>query len=99
MKFTGTSIQEGQSIAAPLKKSGLFPPMVINMIAVGEETGQLSQLLGRVADFYEEEVTTMTKGLTAIIEPLLLITVGASIGGVVIAIYLPIFTVVTTVAK
>lgn len=99
MKMTGTSIQEGQSIAAPLKKSGLFPPMVINMVSVGEETGQLSQLLGRVADFYEEEVATMTKGLTAIIEPLLLIIVGATIGGIVIAIYLPIFTVITTVGK
>ena len=69
--------------------------MVINMIAVGEETGQLSVLLGRVADFYEEEVATMTKGLSSILEPLLLIIVGITIGAIVIAIYLPIFSVVT----
>ena len=99
IKMVSTGIQEGQSIAMPLKKSGFFPPMVINMIAVGEETGQISTLLSRVADFYEEEVTTMTKGLTAMLEPLLLIVVGITIGAVVIAIYLPIFTVVTSTGR
>lgn len=96
---TGVQIQEGHSIAAPLKQSNFFPPMVINMIAVGEESGQLSILLGRVADFYEEEVAVMTKGLSSIIEPLLLIIVGITIGGIVVAIYLPIFTVITSVAR
>lgn len=99
IQLTSSGIQQGQSIAAPLKKSGFFPPMVTNMIAVGEETGQLANLLGRVADFYEEEVATMTKGLTALLEPILLITVGITIGAIVIAIYLPIFTVVTSVGR
>lgn len=99
IQLTSSGIQQGQSIATPLKKSGFFPPMVTNMIAVGEETGQLANLLGRVADFYEEEVATMTKGLTALLEPLLLITVGITIGAIVIAIYLPIFTVVTSVGR
>ncbi|GAB6182072.1 type II secretion system F family protein [Desulfotomaculum defluvii] len=99
IRLTGTRIQEGQSIATPLRESKFFPPMVINMIAVGEETGQLSALLGRVADFYEEEVATMTKGLSSILEPLLLIIVGITIGAIVIAIYLPIFTVVTSVGQ
>lgn len=99
IQLTSVGIQEGQSIATPLKRSGFFPPMVTNMIAVGEETGQLANLLSRVADFYEEEVATMTKGLTALLEPILLIVVGITIGAIVIAIYLPIFTVVTSVGK
>lgn len=99
IRLTGTRIQEGQSISTPLRESKFFPPMVINMIAVGEETGQLSALLGKVADFYEEEVATMTKGLSSILEPLLLIIVGITIGAIVIAIYLPIFSVVTSVGK
>ncbi|SFF92735.1 type IV pilus assembly protein PilC [Desulfotomaculum arcticum] len=99
VKQTGYGIQEGQSIAFLLKKSGFFPPMLVNMVAVGEETGQLSTLLGRVADFYEEEVAAMTKGLTAMLEPVLLIVVGITIGSIVIAVYLPIFTVVTSVGQ
>lgn len=99
VKQTGYGIQEGQSIASLLKKSGFFPPMLVNMVAVGEETGQLSTLLGRVADFYEEEVAAMTKGLTAMLEPVLLIVVGITIGSIVIAVYLPIFTVVTSVGR
>lgn len=99
IKKTGFGIQEGQSIASLLKKSGFFPPMLVNMVAVGEETGQLSTLLGRVADFYEEEVAAMSKGLTAMLEPVMLIVVGITIGSIVIAVYLPIFTVVTSVGR
>jgi type IV pilus assembly protein PilC len=99
VKQTGAGIQEGQSIALPLEKSGFFPPMVTNMVAVGEETGDLSTLLAKVAEFYEEEVSTMTKGLTALIEPVLIIFVGFIIGGIVIAVYLPIFNVVTSVGR
>ncbi|WP_027365573.1 type II secretion system F family protein [Desulfotruncus alcoholivorax] len=99
VKQAGQGIQEGQSIASLLKKSEFFPPMLVNMVAVGEETGQLSTLLGRVADFYEEEVAAMTKGLTAMLEPVLLIVVGITIGSIVIAVYLPIFTVVTSVGR
>jgi type IV pilus assembly protein PilC len=88
-------IHEGKSIAGPLEDSGLFPPMVIQMISVGEETGALSSLLNRIAEFYEEEVAVITKGLTAMLEPVLLIIVGLMVGGMVIALYLPIFTAVT----
>ena len=97
IQATSEGIQQGQSIAVPLQRSGFFPPMVINMVAVGEETGQLAHLLERVAIFYEEEVATMTKGLTSIIEPLLIIFVGIVIAVMVLAVYLPIFTVVTSV--
>ncbi|AGL02062.1 type II secretion system F family protein [Desulfoscipio gibsoniae] len=97
IKQAGASIMQGQSIAVPLKNSDLFPPMLVNMVAVGEETGQLPELLGRVADFYEEEVATMTKGLTAMIEPLLLMLIGCIVGSILIAVYLPIFTVVTSI--
>jgi len=96
---TGEGLQEGRSIAVLLQKSGFFPPMLVNMVAIGEETGELSALLGKVAEFYEEEVATTTKGLTSLLEPLLLIVVGCIIGGMVISIYLPIFTAVTSVGR
>ena len=90
-------IQEGRSIAEPLDESGMFPPMVIHMIAVGEETGSLSTLLTKIAEFFEDEVTTMTKGLTSLLEPILLIVIGILVGGMVVALYLPIFTAITSV--
>ncbi|NPV72431.1 MAG: type II secretion system F family protein [Pelotomaculum sp.] len=99
VKNAAEGIQEGQNIAAPLEESGFFPPMLIDMVSVGEETGQLSSLLSQVADFYEEEVATMTKGLTSMLEPVLLITIGIVTGSIVISIYLPIFTVVTSVGR
>lgn len=94
----GQKIQEGKNIAGPLEESGVFPPMVIQMISVGEETGMLPSLLDRIADFYEDEVAIMTKGLTAMIEPLMLIIVGVVIGGMLISLYLPIFTAITSSA-
>lgn len=99
VKIAGEKIHEGKSIAAPLEESGLFPPMVIQMVSVGEETGNLPFLLGRLAEFYEAEVSAMTKGLTALIEPLMIIFVGIIVGGMVVAMYLPIFQVVTAGAK
>lgn len=93
----GLRIQEGQGISEPLKASNLFPPMVTLMVAVGEETGDLPSMLNRVAEFYEQEVATITKGLTSLIEPLMLIFVGIVVAGMVIALYLPIFTVITQV--
>ncbi|MDI6907391.1 MAG: type II secretion system F family protein [Thermoanaerobacterales bacterium] len=95
----GEKIQEGKSIAGPLEESGVFPPMVIQMVSVGEETGSLSFLLTRIAEFYEAEVATITRGLTALIEPVLIIFVGCIIGVIVVSMYLPIFTVVTTVGR
>lgn len=91
-------IQEGQSIAEPLKESKLFPPMVTLMVAVGEETGDLPSMLNRVAEFYEQEVATITKGLTSLIEPLMIIFVGGIVAVMVIALYLPIFSVITQVS-
>ncbi|HIE12578.1 MAG TPA: type II secretion system F family protein, partial [Desulfotomaculum sp.] len=90
-------IQEGKSIAGPLEESGFFPPMVIQMVAIGEESGALPFLLTRVAEFYEEEVATMTKGLAAVIEPLMIIFVGCIVAVIILSLYLPIFLVVTTV--
>lgn len=95
VRETRDKVQEGKSIAQPLEASKMFTPMVIQMIAVGEESGALVSLLNRIADFYEEEVALTTKGLTALIEPIMLIFVGVTVGGMVISLYLPIFTVVT----
>lgn len=95
VKRAGEKIQEGQSIAEPLKESKLFPPTVTLMIAVGEETGDLPSLLTGIAEFYEQEVATMSKGLTSLIEPLMIIFVGGIVGVMVLALYLPIFSVIT----
>ena len=97
VKRAGGKILEGQSIAEPLKDSKLFPPMVILMIAVGEETGDLPSLLTGIAEFYEQEVATMSKGLSGLIEPLMIIFVGGIVGVMVLALYLPIFSVITQI--
>lgn len=96
VKNATVSIEEGRSIATPLEVSGVFPPMVTQMIAIGEETGALPSLLDTIAEFYEEEVTTITKGLSSLIEPIMLITVGLVIGGMLISLYLPIFSSITS---
>ena len=96
---TRASIAEGRTIADPLKASGVFPPMVVQMIAVGEQTGALDTMLAKIADFYDEEVDVAVSNLTALLEPMLMIFLGLVIGGVVIAMYLPIFKLVTVVGK
>ncbi len=96
---TRASIAEGKTIAEPLKASGVFPPMVVQMIAVGEQTGALDAMLGKIADFYDDEVDTAVTNLTALLEPMLMVFLGIVIGGVVIAMYLPIFKLVTVVGK
>jgi len=85
------SIKEGKTLTEPLKKSGVFPPMVIQMINVGEETGALDNMLSKVADFYEMEVDTAVDGLTSIIEPILIVFLGVTIGFIVIAMFMPMF--------
>jgi len=85
------SIREGETIAEPLNRSALFPPMVIQMISVGESTGALDNMLSKIAEFYEEEVDVAVSNLTSLLEPLLMMFLGVVIGGVVIAMYLPIF--------
>jgi type IV pilus assembly protein PilC len=85
------SIAEGQTIAEPLSENDIFPGMVIQMIAVGEATGALDSMLEKIADFYDEEVDAAVSALTSMLEPLLMLFLGGSIGGLVIAMYLPIF--------
>ena len=91
---TRISIREGESIADPLKSSGVFPPMVVQMIAVGEETGELDKMLSKIADFYDAEVDTAVKGLTSVIEPLVICVLGVVIGGIVMAVFMPMLKLV-----
>jgi type IV pilus assembly protein PilC len=97
MKEVQVSVKEGQSITAPLEKESVFPAMVTQMISVGEETGSLDAMLGKIADFYEDEVNAAVKSLTSILEPILMLGVGAIVGTVVIAMYLPIFNMMNIV--
>jgi len=92
------SISEGKTIAEPLEKSGVFPPMVCQMIAVGEQSGAIDTMLNKIADFYDDEVDDAVSNLTAMMEPLLMLFLGTTVGGLVIAMYLPIFKLAGTVA-
>jgi type IV pilus assembly protein PilC len=87
------SVKSGGSIAAPLKDAPIFPPMVAQMIAIGEETGNLDTMLSKVADFYEDEVAAAIKALTSILEPVMIVLVGAIVGFIVVAMYMPMFKV------
>lgn len=93
-----TSIREGDTISNPLRQSGVFPPMVVQMITVGEETGALDEMLTKIADFYDEEVDSAVDALTSVIEPVMIVFMGAIVGGMVVAMYLPIFQMVNIVA-
>jgi type IV pilus assembly protein PilC len=95
---TKDSIAEGRTIAEPLKETGVFPPMVVQMIAVGEATGALDQMLSKIADFYDTEVDEAVSALTASIEPLLMVFLGGAIGGLVVAMYLPVFQLAGTIS-
>jgi len=92
-----SSIAGGDTIAAPLARSQVFPPMVISMIAVGEQTGGLDEMLRKIADFYDTEVDTAVSGLLSIVEPVLIVALGLIVGGMVVAMYLPIFDIISTV--
>lgn len=92
-----SSIREGETIAEPLGRSRIFPPMVIQMIAVGESTGALDSMLSKIAEFYEEEVDITVSNLTSLLEPFLMIFLGVVIGGVVISMYLPIFNMASAI--
>ena len=91
------SIAGGETIAGPLQKSGVFPPMVISMISAGEQTGGLDEMLSKIADFYDEEVDTAVSGLLSLLEPLMIVFLGVVVGGMVVAMYLPIFDMMNTV--
>ncbi|OPY75606.1 MAG: Type II secretion system protein F [Syntrophorhabdus sp. PtaU1.Bin153] len=86
-----TRISEGRSMSQPLEESGIFPPMVIQMVQVGESTGSLDNMLNKVADFYEEDVDNLVSNLTALMEPMIMAFLGIVLGGLIIAMYLPIF--------
>ena len=92
------SIREGETVAAPLKASGVFPPMVVQMISVGEQTGALDEMLTKIAVFYEAEVDTAVDTMTSIIEPVMIVMMGGLVGGMVIAMYLPMFKLISVVA-
>ncbi len=94
-----SSIAEGQPIAEPLAEADLFPPMVVQMISVGESTGALETMLEKVADFYEDEVDTAVAALTSMLEPILIVFLGGTIGGLVVSMYLPIFQMASIVGS
>jgi type IV pilus assembly protein PilC len=87
----------GKTIAEPIKKAKVFPPMVTHMIAVGESTGALDAMLGKIADFYDDEVDAAVTNLTAMMEPLLMVFLGTTVGFIVVAMYLPIFKLITLI--
>jgi type IV pilus assembly protein PilC len=91
------SIAGGETIAAPLEKSKVFPPMVISMIAVGEQTGGLDEMLTKIADFYDEEVDVAVSALLSLMEPMMIVILGVVVGGMVVAMYLPIFDMMNAV--
>jgi len=92
---TRKAIEEGKTLSEPLRTSNIFPSMVTQMVSVGEQTGELDTMLAKVADYYEEEVDATVANLMTIMEPVLMVFLGVVIGGIVISMYLPIFTLVS----
>jgi type IV pilus assembly protein PilC len=88
---TRDSISQGDTISEPLRRSEVFPPMVVQMIAVGEQTGAIDEMLNKIADFYDDEVDTAVEQLTAVIEPIMIVVMGVMVGGMLVAMYLPMF--------
>ncbi|HEY6878133.1 MAG TPA: type II secretion system F family protein [Polyangiales bacterium] len=97
--YSAEKIREGRNMAEPLTETGVFPPMVVQMIAVGEQTGALDQMLNKIADFYEEEVDVAVAAMTSMIEPLMMVLVGGMVGFLLIAMYLPIFDIAGKVSN
>jgi type IV pilus assembly protein PilC len=95
---TRGSISEGNTIAEPLKSCDVFPPMVVQMIAVGEQTGALDEMLAKIADFYDDEVDAAVEQLTSVIEPAMIVIMGVVVGGMLVAMYLPMFKLVTVIS-
>ena len=94
IQTTRKAIERGETVAGPLKQTGVFPPMVVQMIGVGEATGALDTMLSKIADFYEEEVDVAVAGLLTLLEPVMIALLGGVVGGIVIAMYLPIFSLI-----
>jgi type IV pilus assembly protein PilC len=97
IKDVQDSVREGESLAGPLAKHAVFPPMVVQMLAVGEETGAIDTMLGKVADFYDQEVEAAVESITSLIEPLLIVVMGGTVGVMVIALYMPMFNIINLV--
>ena len=95
--MTRQSVSEGKTLAEPLSKSKVFPPMVTQMISVGEATGALDNMLGKIADFYDDEVDSAVATLTSLLEPMLMIFLGTTVGFVIVAMYMPIFQMGSTI--
>jgi type IV pilus assembly protein PilC len=97
IKDVQDSVREGESLAGPLAKHAVFPPMIVQMLAVGEETGAIDTMLGKVADFYDQEVEAAVESITSLIEPLLIVVMGGTVGVMVIALYLPMFNIINLI--
>jgi len=97
LQHTRQSISEGKTIAEPLQGSKIFPGMMVQMVAVGEETGSMEAMLTKIADFYDDEVDAAVAGLTAMLEPVMMVFLGGTVGGLLIAMYLPIFKIAETI--
>jgi type IV pilus assembly protein PilC len=92
-------VKEGESIVQPLETSGAFPPMVVSMIDVGEETGQLPDMLLKIADVYDGEVDNSVAALTSILEPIMIVFLAVVVGTIVIALFLPLISIITTLQQ
>jgi type IV pilus assembly protein PilC len=89
------AVESGMTLAQPLKESGVFPPMVVQMIGVGEQTGALDAMLSKIADFYEDEVDQAVANLLTLLEPVMIVFLGVTVGGIVISMYLPLFDLIS----
>jgi len=87
-------VREGEAISIPMRRTGVFPAMVYNMVAVGEEAGNLESMLHKVADFYDEEIDATVEQLASLIEPIMIMVIGVIVGVIVVALYLPVFSIV-----
>jgi len=92
------AVEEGRTIVDPLRESGVFPNMVVQMIGVGEATGAMDAMLQKIADFYEDEVDAAIKDMLTLMEPLLIVFLGVVVGGIVISLYLPLFSMIAKLA-
>ncbi|MBA2624609.1 MAG: type II secretion system F family protein [Acidimicrobiia bacterium] len=97
VKDTQEAVRTGEALATPLSRHAVFPPMVVQMLAVGEETGNVDDMLDRVADFYDQEIEAMVEALTSLLEPLLIVVMGGTVGGMVVALYMPMFNIINLV--
>jgi type IV pilus assembly protein PilC len=93
------AVREGKNLAEPLSKSAVFPPMVVRMISVGEQAGELEKMLSKIADFYDEQVDAAVAGLTSIIEPMIILFLGVIVGGIVLSIFMPIFKITEIIGR